>query len=91
MTKKLIVIILSVILCLAVVGGCFALYHKDAEQLEITFGSEQAVTLTTTIGGNTGKLNFNGAKLSPDQPTATQEITLNVNTENPAFLQLYNY
>lgn len=81
MTKKLIVIILSVILCLAVVGGCFALYHKDAEQLEITFGSEQAVTLTTTIGG-TGEFNFNGVKLSPDQKTAAQEITLNVNTPN---------
>lgn len=85
MTKKLIVIILSVILCLAVVGGCFALYHKDAEQLEITFGSEQAVTLTTTIGG-TGELNFNGVKLSPAQDTATQEITLNVNTPNPETL-----
>ncbi len=81
MTKKLIVIILSVILCLAVVGGCFALYHKDAEKIVISFGSEQAVTLTTTIGG-TGELNFNGVKLSPDQPTATQEITLNVNTPN---------
>lgn len=82
MTKKLIVIILSVILCLAVVGGCFALYHKDAEKLEITFGSEQAVTLTTTVGGSTGKLDFNGAKLSPATPTATQQITLNVNTSN---------
>lgn len=79
MTKKLIVIILSVILCLAVVGGCFALYHKDAEKLVISFGSEQAVTLTTEIGG-TGELNFNGVKLSPAEPTATQEITLNVNT-----------
>ena len=86
MTKKLIVIILSVILCLAVVGGCFALYHKDAEQLEITFGSEQAVTLTTSIGGDTGKLNFNGVKLSPTQDRATQEITLNVNTPNPETL-----
>lgn len=85
MTKKLIVIILSVILCLAVVGGCFALYHKDAEKLVISFGSEQAVTLTTTIGG-TGQLNFNGVKLSPTQKTATQEITLNVNTEHPETL-----
>lgn len=85
MTKKLIVIILSVILCLAVVGGCFALYHKDAEKLVISFGSEQAVTLTTEIGG-TGELNFNGVKLSPARETATQEITLNVNTENTAAL-----
>lgn len=84
MKKKIVIIALAFVLCLSVIGGCFALYSKNATELNITFGGEDAVTLTLTADG--GSLNFNGVKLSPTSKTATQAITLDVNTANKASL-----
>lgn len=86
MTKKLIVVILSVVLCLAVVGGCFALYTVNAPEIKITFGSESAVTLSTSLGAGVTELNFGGASLSPANRSATQVITLDVSTNDKASL-----
>ena len=61
MKKKIVIIALAFVLCLSVIGGCFALYQTNATDLNITFGGEDAVTLTLTAAG--GSLSFGGVKL----------------------------
>ncbi len=76
MTKKIIVLVIAIVLCLSVVGGCFALYYKDATNLVINFGSEDAVTLTLAADG--GAINFGNVVLNPTSNSATQKVTLDV-------------
>lgn len=85
MTKKIIIIALAFILCLSVIGGCFALYVKNATELNIQFGSEGAVTLTL----NPGTLTFGGVKLNPSEGhrSASQAITLDVTTNDKESLK----
>ncbi len=84
MNKKIFVIFLSVILCLSVVGGCFALYTQN-DSLDITFGSGDAVTLTlqsVNSENESADFNFGGIALNPKDSSATQRIKLNVDTTN---------
>lgn len=88
MNKKIFVIILSVVLCLSVVGGCFALYTQN-DSLDITFGSGEAVTLTlqsVSESGTSVAFDFDGVALNPTAPSASQRIKLNVDTTNTASL-----
>ncbi len=84
MTKKIIVIALAVVLCLSVIGGCFALYVKNADELNISFGSENAVTLKL----NPGSLTFGNVKLNPSEGhrSASQKITLDVSVADKTTL-----
>lgn len=82
MTKKILVLVIAIVLCLSVVGGCFALYHKDATDITINFGSEQAVSLTlnsVNSEGSAATFNFGGAVINPTTASATQYLKLNVN------------
>lgn len=82
MTKKILVLVIAIVLCLSVVGGCFALYHKDATDITINFGSEQAVSLTLNPVSSTGSeatFNFGGAVINPTTDSATQYLKLDVN------------
>lgn len=88
MNKKIFVIILSVVLCLSVVGGCFALYTQN-DSLDITFGSGEAVTLTlqsVNESGTSVAFDFGGVALNPTTHSASQRIKLNVDTTNTASL-----
>lgn len=82
MTKKIIVIAVAFVLCLAVIGGCFALYTQG-DSLKIHFGTEDAVALT--IGGY-GSALFEGVTLSPEKTSATQKIVLDVSYEDKGAL-----
>lgn len=88
MTKKIIIIALAFVLCLSVIGGCFALYVKNAPELNISFGSEDAVTLTL----NPGTLTFGDVKLNPSEGhrSASQAITLDVTTMDKTALKGMN-
>lgn len=82
MNKKIIIVVLSVVLCLSVVGGCFALYTQN-DSLDITFGSGDAVTLTlqsVNSSNEAATFNFGGVALNPTNSSATQRIKLNVDT-----------
>lgn len=83
MTKKIIVLVIAIVLCLSVVGGCFALYSRNAEDITISFGSEGAVNLTLSADGT---FNFGGFALSPETKSVTQKITLNVSTTDTSSL-----
>lgn len=84
MTKKIIIIALAFVLCLSIIGVCFAVHIVDAKELNITFGSEDAVRLTL----NPGTLSFGGVKLNPSEGhrSASQAITLDVTTADKASL-----
>lgn len=87
--KKIIIIVLATILCLSVVGGCFALYSKEVEDFTFTFGAEDAVSLTLTTTGlsDTRTFTFGGdnAKINPST-SVSQVVTLDVNTYEVAQL-----
>lgn len=88
--KKIIIIVLATILCLSVVGGCFALYSKEVEDFTFTFGAEDAVTLTLTTTGLSDDRTFTfggaNAKINPST-SVSQDITLDVNTTDKGALQ----
>lgn len=88
MTKKIIVLIIAIVLCLSVVGGCFALYAKDASNLVIGFGSEDAVRLTLATQ-NATTFNFGGVALNPTNDSASQAIVLDVNGQASDMAGLY--
>lgn len=82
MTKKIIVLVIAIVLCLSVVGGCFALYQKDASDITINFGSEKAASLTLNSVNDEGAdatFNFGGTVINPTTDSATQYLKLNVN------------
>lgn len=88
--KKIIIIVLATILCLSVVGGCFALYSKEVENFTFTFGAEDAVSLTLTTTGLSDDRTFtfggDTAKINPST-SVSQNITLDVNSTDKGTLQ----
>lgn len=77
MKNKILVMLVASVLCIAFIGGCFALYIIDAEEKDITLTTGDSISLTW--GGNTS----HDATVNPDNKitiwtldlTTTQEVS----------------
>lgn len=80
MSRKIIVTIIAIVLVVGVVGGCYALYHKNATPVSVNIGAGfESVTLQINNSTNTaaqGAINLSG--FSPDNRTQFVDVTLTV-------------
>ncbi|MBQ8872496.1 MAG: hypothetical protein IJV78_00355 [Clostridia bacterium] len=75
MKNKILVMLVASVLCIAFIGGCFALYIINAEEKNITLTTGNSISLTW--GGNTSL----DATVNPDNDTTTWTLELTTTEE----------
>ena len=81
MSRKIIISVIAIVLVLGVVGGCYALYSKNADDVEVNINAGyESVTLQLNNGADTGAQSaISLENFSPSARTQTVDVTLKVN------------